>query len=102
MNDRQRKRSETDDHRERLARRAPSGCDGVEIGSVCDEGVVSPVGPQPALGFVDEPYGEQRGEPVIVQATASARSETDAQTLWEVSVELTGVSFSQLGDASGS
>ena len=37
--------------------------------------------------------GEQRGHPKIVGTTGRARSEQDARRLWEVSEQLTGVTF---------
>jgi len=38
-------------------------------------------------------FGEQRGHPRIVQRSDSARSQTDAQRLWTLSEELTGVHY---------
>lgn len=37
--------------------------------------------------------GEMRGHPKLVSASGAARSEDDAQRLWSISEELTGVSF---------
>ena len=38
-------------------------------------------------------FKEQRGHPVVVQSSASCHNLADAQQLWEVSEELTGVTF---------
>jgi hypothetical protein len=37
--------------------------------------------------------GEQRGHPHLVSASARAQDEDDARRLWEISEQLTGVSF---------
>jgi hypothetical protein len=37
---------------------------------------------------------ERRGYPVLVAANAAARNTDDAQKLWQVSEQLTGVTFS--------
>jgi len=44
---------------------------------------------------------EQRGHPVLVQASAASRSEADARRLWEMSEELTGVRYSALDGGAG-
>ena len=37
--------------------------------------------------------GEARGHPQLVGSTKASRSEEDAKRLWEISEELTGVSY---------
>jgi NAD(P)-dependent dehydrogenase (short-subunit alcohol dehydrogenase family) len=44
--------------------------------------------------FGPKRFSEQRGAPVLVDSTSDANSEPDAQTLWDLSIELTGVDFS--------
>ena len=38
-------------------------------------------------------FMEQRGYPVVVQSNAASHNETDAQRLWEVSEQLTGIHY---------
>jgi NAD(P)-dependent dehydrogenase (short-subunit alcohol dehydrogenase family) len=44
-------------------------------------------------------FMEQRGYPVLVQSSGASHNLADAQRLWQVSEELTGVSFSALDPA---
>ena len=44
-------------------------------------------------------FGEQRGAPELVKASATANDTAIARRLWDVSVELTGVAFSALDTA---
>ena len=41
--------------------------------------------------------GEARGHPKLVGSTRASRSEEDAKRLWEISEELTGVSYPSVG-----
>ena len=51
----------------------------------------------PAGGFVGPSGpGEMRGHPKLVGSTKASRSEADAKRLWEMSEELTGVSYPKL------
>ena len=51
----------------------------------------------PAGGFAGPSGpGEMRGHPKLVGSTRASRSETDAKRLWEISEELTGVSYPKL------
>ncbi len=66
---------------------------GAETGALCQLYAAVDPGAESGRFYGPDGLGELRGHPTEVQPTASAKDEETARRLWELSEELTGVTF---------